>query len=187
MTGSHTDILNNLAALLYNIGSANDAEDHGYLADAAQMRSQACAGIRSLLAEHPFLSSLLPSLASELDSGHILGFGWATLLDAVEHTLQEAGKPCEVCGSLNDEEYACQKYGWEEHNTCLPPATSRLKMVRDFKPGSDRALQLWQCPQCQMYFLYRSDYEYLVNGTEDVEFLTRLSPEQAADYLNRPG
>jgi hypothetical protein len=36
---------------------------------------------------------------------------------------------------------------------------------------------------CGTYYLYRSDYEYLVNGSEDEEILTRLSPDQAAPYL----
>ena len=33
---------------------------------------------------------------------------------------------------------------------------------------------------------YVSAIEYLVNGSEDEEYLTRLTEEQAADYLNRP-
>ena len=37
--------------------------------------------------------------------------------------------------------------------------------------------------KCGTYYLYRTDYEYLVNGSEDEEYLTRLTEEQAAGYL----
>ncbi len=55
--------------------------------------------------------------------------------------------------------------------------------MRDFQPYGSRKLQLQQCPECGCYNLYRSDYEYLVTGSQDEEHLTRLSAEQAADYL----
>jgi hypothetical protein len=84
------------------------------------------------------------------------------------------------------EEYASQKYGWEENDTHLPAVAGRLTVVRDFRPYDSRALQLRQCPECGTYYLYRTDYEYLVNGSEDEEFLTRLTQEQAAEYLDQP-
>jgi hypothetical protein len=87
---------------------------------------------------------------------------------------------------LSAEERAYQKYGWEENNTYLPKAASQLRLVRDFEPYHSRKLQLQQCPECANYYLYRTDYEYLVNGTEDEEYLTRLTEEEAADYLQRP-
>lgn len=95
-------------------------------------------------------------------------------------------KQCGICSGLSSEEYASQKYGWEQDNTYLPAASGFLIVVRDFQPYGSRKLQLQQCPECSAYYLYRSDYEYLVNGSEDEEFLTRLSDEQAAEYLNRP-
>ena len=58
--------------------------------------------------------------------------------------------------------------------------------MKDFKPYDSRALQLKQCPECGTYYLYRTDYEYLVNGSEDEEVLTRLKPEEATEYLARP-
>lgn len=96
------------------------------------------------------------------------------------------GKQCNICSGLSEQEYAYQKYGWEQDNSYLPVAASFLIIVRDFQPYSSRKLQLRQCPECGVYYLYRSDYEYLVNGSEDEEFLTRLNEEQAAEYLNRP-
>jgi hypothetical protein len=92
--------------------------------------------------------------------------------------------PCTICPTLADQARAAQKFGWEEHNTHLPAAVGRLKVVNDYRPYSSRKLQLRRCPECGTYYLYRSDYEYLVNGSEDEEYLTRLTDEQAAEYLN---
>ncbi len=92
---------------------------------------------------------------------------------------------CKICASLADQEDAYQKYGWEQDNTHLPAAADRLKVVRDFRPYGSRKLQLKQCPECGGCYLYRTDYEYLVNGSEDEEHLTRLTEEQATEYLKR--
>ncbi len=92
-------------------------------------------------------------------------------------------KLCQACAGLRDEEYACQKYGWEERNTYLPAAADQLAVVRDFRPYGSRALQLRRCSGCGVYYLYRTDYEYLVNGSEDEQFLTRLSDAEAEEYL----
>jgi hypothetical protein len=90
---------------------------------------------------------------------------------------------CEICSGLLDQEYTSQKYDWEQDNTYLPATAGRLKMVRDFRPYGSRKLQLQQCPECGAYYLYRTDYEYLVNGSEDEEYLTRLAAAQATEYL----
>lgn len=78
------EILNTLRVLLETIGSANDAEDHGYGEEAVQMRKDTCEAIRALMAEHAFLGEVFPSLQWELDTGHILGFGWSNLCNEVE-------------------------------------------------------------------------------------------------------
>ena len=94
-------------------------------------------------------------------------------------------KTCSICSRLKDTEYAFQKYGWEEDNTYLPAVAGQLTLVKDFKPYSSRKLQLQQCPECHTYYLYETDYEFLVNGSEDEETLTRLSDEKAAEYLKK--
>lgn len=94
--------------------------------------------------------------------------------------------PCSICSLLAPEEYGFSKYGWPEHEISMPVASGKLVVVRDFRPYDSRKLQLWQCPECQAYYLYRTDYEYLAGGSEDEEFLTRLSAEAAAEYLARP-
>jgi hypothetical protein len=92
---------------------------------------------------------------------------------------------CSICGQLADEESAYQKYGSEINNSSLPASASRLVLVKDFSSCGSRRMQLERCPECGTYYLYRTDYEYQVNGTEDEEFLTRLTAETAAEYLNR--
>jgi len=77
-------VLRSLHDLLERIGSANDAEDHGYGAEAEQMRKEACEAIRGLMREHAFLREMFSTLQWELDTQHILGFGWTDLEDSVE-------------------------------------------------------------------------------------------------------
>jgi hypothetical protein len=93
-------------------------------------------------------------------------------------------RPCSICSDLSNQEHAAQKWGWEEDNTYLPAAANQLITVRDFRPYGSRKLRLQQCPECGGYYLYQTDYEYLVNGSEDEETLTRLTQEQAVEYLS---
>lgn len=90
---------------------------------------------------------------------------------------------CRICSQLAEREYATQKSGWEENNTHLPAACGLLESVKDLKPDSSRSTVLQRCPECGMYYLYQSDYEYLAGGSEDTQQLTRLSEEQAQSYL----
>ncbi len=101
-------------------------------------------------------------------------------------TGENSSRTCEVCSGLSDSEYAYSKFGWPEHDTFLPDAAQNLVKVKDLRPLGSRKLQLRQCPSCGAWFLYRTDYEYLTNGTEDEEFLTRLTEEEAAEYRNTP-
>ena len=191
MTGDQQAVLSTLHDLLRSFGSANDAEDHGYHEAAGRMRADSSESIRGLLVEHAFLRELLPALAGELDSGHILGFGWLDLCDQVERLLpvdpgkNDPSQPCEICSIMADEEVAFQKFGTEVYDTHLPPAASALQLVKDFNTYGSRKRQLWQCPRCGTYYLYRTDYTYLVNGSEDEQFLTRLTEEQAGEELKQ--
>ena len=91
---------------------------------------------------------------------------------------------CSICSPLQPEEYAFQKLNSPDDNSYLPPAVHKLVLVKDLDPYGGRKHQILQCPECQTYYYYRTDYEYLVNGaTEDEEFLTRLTDAEAADYL----
>lgn len=95
-------------------------------------------------------------------------------------------KSCGICSQLSDKESAYQKYGGD-NNTTLPSASAKLVVVKDFKPHSERKLQLQRCPECGAFYLYETDYEYLVNGSEDEQDLTRLTDSEAVEYLKKAG
>jgi hypothetical protein len=93
---------------------------------------------------------------------------------------------CPICSRLADYERSFQRRGHEEQDTFLPAAADSLEVVRDLKPGgAERLLQLKQCPECGTHYLYETDYEFLWFGSEDEQKLTRLTDEEAAEYLER--
>lgn len=91
---------------------------------------------------------------------------------------------CSICSNFKDIERSFQKYGSEINNTELPENARNLVLVKDLKPGSSRLKQILQCPECKMYYLYETDYEYLAFGSEDEEFLKRLTLDEALEILN---
>lgn len=93
---------------------------------------------------------------------------------------------CTICSVLSDREHAEQKFG-SENDTHLPEAASRLLDVFDFQPYGSRKRLLKRCPECGACYLYESDYIYLVNGSEDDEYLTRLSREESDCLLREAG
>ncbi|HWS99467.1 MAG TPA: hypothetical protein VN256_04275 [Pyrinomonadaceae bacterium] len=93
---------------------------------------------------------------------------------------------CSICSQLEDHEFGRQTHGRPEEDTFLPDAARRLENIRELKPGSVRYTWLRQCPECATYYLHRTDYEYLATGSEDEQILTRLTDEQAAEYLAQP-
>ena len=97
--------------------------------------------------------------------------------------LSYSNSKCSICSQLAEQEYASQKFGWEEHDTHLPPPSWQLETVKDLKVDSSRSLLLKRCPECSRYYLYESDYEYLAGGSEDTQQLTRLSDDEAHSYL----
>lgn len=85
---SRREVLEELSLHLHRIGSANDAEDHNCAGEANRMRRESCDAIRALMAVHPFLEEMFPKLLWELDTRHILGWGWSELSDSVEAYLR---------------------------------------------------------------------------------------------------
>lgn len=90
---------------------------------------------------------------------------------------------CSICSQLKDRETAFQKYGSSYPDTYLPAAAEQLEILIDFRPLSERKIQLRRCPECGRYYLYQTDYEYLTNGTEDEQELIRLSDAEAEEYI----
>lgn len=93
---------------------------------------------------------------------------------------------CEICTQLTDEERGYQKFGWPENDVDLPEAVGRLEVVRELAEGGTRERTLLRCPLCGTRYLYTTDYEYLVNGTEDEQTLRRLTDAEA-DALEPKG
>lgn len=103
---------------------------------------------------------------------------------------------CEICSKLSDVETSFYKYGWDDMDRPLPAEASRLEPVGPIDSYERERNHLRRCPVCGTYYHYTWSYEYLVNGSEDEEVLTRLTPEQAGRLLgdqetrpavNRPG
>jgi hypothetical protein len=90
---------------------------------------------------------------------------------------------CDLCGALADREEAFHIAGRDTGNFSLPPAARALLLVQDQTGVSSRAKQLKKCPRCETYYWFWTDYEFLVGGTEDEQFLIRLRPDQVNDYL----
>ena len=95
-------------------------------------------------------------------------------------------KHCSICSQLKDSEYALQTHGRPEQDTFIPKIAAKFKHVREVKPGRRRYMALVKCQECATYYTYGTDYEYLATGSEDEQFLTRLTDEEAADYLAQP-
>jgi hypothetical protein len=74
-------------ALLRELGSANDAEDHGHSEEAERIRANAVAAIRELLDTHPVICEVVPDLRAQLDDGSLFDFGWAGQMDRAQAHL----------------------------------------------------------------------------------------------------
>lgn len=90
---------------------------------------------------------------------------------------------CHICKTLADEEHGYQKGGQPQYNAFIPLVADKLEVVIDFKPHSDRKRILQRCPACKTWYLYESDYEFIVPGSEDEQTLTRITNDQAAEIL----
>ena len=85
---------------------------------------------------------------------------------------------CEICCQLKDVETSFYKWGWEEMDRPLPAAAARLVRGEALDSYDPDRRHLRRCPLCGAFYLY----EYLANGSEDEEVLTRLTAEQAQAY-----
>jgi len=56
------------------------------------MRRESYEGIVKLIAKHQFLTEVLPGLQRAVDSGYVLGAGWAKLSDRVDEHLEALGE-----------------------------------------------------------------------------------------------
>lgn len=79
--------LERLRELLSLFHVANDADDHWSSAEATEIRQRAIKGIRDLLAEHPFVIAIFPTLESELETAHQRDISWSIWM-AVEREIR---------------------------------------------------------------------------------------------------
>ncbi len=100
----------------------------------------------------------------------------------MQHGKVTVDEHCSLCSSLEDEEYGLQKFGWPQDDCYIPAAADRLEIVRG---DSHTQLQIRRCPQCGTYYFHKTSYEYLVNGSEDEQILTRLTEKEAKKYLSQ--
>ena len=90
---------------------------------------------------------------------------------------------CEICSQLSESQSSFSKYGWDDSTRALPAAAGRLVSTGFIAPYDREENHLERCPVCGIFYHYRSSYEYLVNGSEDEEILTRLTPAECRAFL----
>jgi hypothetical protein len=85
-------------------------------------------------------------------------------------------KDCPVCGRLKDIETSFSKYGAPAYDRLLPEEAKTLVILDDPDvSGTDRH-HIRRCPACGALYEYLQSHEYMINGTEEEETLTRLPP-----------
>lgn len=104
------------------------------------------------------------------------------ILTAMSKKQVPPHQSCTTCKQLKDIEYGYQKYGSPENDTFISIAIDDLKAIK-WAGSSSRERKLYQCPICNTYYYYYTDYEYLVNGSEDEQCLKRLTTAEAQEYL----
>ena len=109
---------------------------------------------------------------------------WAVHQEST-HSYGMVRSSCSLCRALDGNERGFQDGGQPQYNHYLPRAAAKLKEVRNLRPSGSRELWLKQCPRCDTYYLYRTDYEFLAGGSEDEQFLSRLTDEEAEKYLDQ--
>ena len=91
---------------------------------------------------------------------------------------------CEICKHLEDEDTSFVKYGHAEETLTLPAEAARLVRLKDSQVSDTDRREFERCPVCGTFYLYKFTYEYLTNGSEDEEELTRATPTEAKRFLS---
>jgi hypothetical protein len=92
------------------------------------------------------------------------------------------GPDCPVCGTLQDVETSYSKYGSDDGQP-LPEAANRLVPAGPLAGSEAERHHLRQCPACGCFYEYLASHEYMINGTEEEETLTRLDFAAALRFL----
>ena len=94
---------------------------------------------------------------------------------------------CSICSRLGDLHRGFQKRGREAEDTFLPDAASLLGPPRELQPERNPHVHLRRCPECGTSYLFTTESEFLVGGSEDEQELLRLSDEEAAAWAKKGG
>ncbi len=91
---------------------------------------------------------------------------------------------CEICSALDEVETSFTKYDWDDLDRPLPPAAARLKFFAAFDAYDAERRHIKRCPVCGIFYEYWLTYDYYINGSEEEEELTRLTPAQAKRFMD---
>lgn len=89
-----------LSCFLSQIGSANDAEDHGYHDEARRLQEESCANIERLLRDAPFIAGLFPRLGAQVEDKSLFIVDWALIRREIDALLAQpaAATTCDEKG-----------------------------------------------------------------------------------------
>ncbi len=91
--------------------------------------------------------------------------------------------PCPLCSLLRPCETSFTKYGAPEYDKSLPEAAADLTILPASSKEDIERHHIRRCPHCGALYDYRLSCEYMINGSEDEETLTRLDSDQARSWL----
>ncbi|MBN2153431.1 MAG: hypothetical protein JW839_18395 [Candidatus Lokiarchaeota archaeon] len=107
-----------------------------------------------------------------------------------ENGAKKPWEGCSICSSIPDHAYEFWKAGVCD-GPGIPAVSAKLAIIGapyfdDSTSGSNSCIK--RCPECGTAYRWTTEYEYLVNGSEDDINLVRLSPEEGekavADVLH---
>ncbi|MFX0101116.1 MAG: hypothetical protein ACFFCS_16190 [Candidatus Hodarchaeota archaeon] len=104
---------------------------------------------------------------------------------AKKYRIDPSWKECSFCKSFPHDTWGYWKGGVYEAGN-LPSTKEKLEIVGDPYFDDMMSYRHWcvkRCVECKSHYLWEFDYEYLVNGTEDDVYLTRLSKVEEERWL----
>lgn len=91
---------------------------------------------------------------------------------------------CAICRELPDVATSFSKYGNPGLDKPLPEAANRLIPFTRAGEQVDEKHHVRRCPLCGTFYKYDASHDYQVNGTEDEEQLTRLTPGETRSFVS---
>lgn len=91
---------------------------------------------------------------------------------------------CQICSQIANVETSFSKYAHPDETVSFPVQVAQLERVTSPDATDSDEHHVKRCPICGIFYQYDFSYEYYVNGSEDEETLTRLTPTQARTFLS---